>query len=162
MKLSNANDVEVADQSQDWTLDRPFIPWPVMPLIWHQNTTSAPRQLFVFVWACACRCVSCIILFYETLYDTFCWTMTLNIPLTTIPWLSCPLKIIVSNDTFLEWMIPQIHWVPAQALIPSKYHCTDSNPCVCKSAAIHSSARWTKWRVASSFLITERVDDKTN
>lgn len=49
MKLSNANDVEVADQSQDWTLDRPFIPWPVMPLIWHQNTTSAPRQLFVFV-----------------------------------------------------------------------------------------------------------------
>lgn len=140
---------------------------PVMPLIWDQNTASTLPQLFVFVWACACRCVSCVILFYGTLYDTIRWTLTLKIPPTTIAWLSCPLQIIVSNGLFLEWMIPPMHWVPVQALIPPNslsnyYHCSGSNPCACKSAAIHSCAGWTKWRVASRFLITERVDDKTN
>lgn len=150
-----------------WSVTRLDSGPPFYPLACHATYLASKHNVrsatvFVFVWACACRCVSCIISFYGTLYDTFCWTMTLNVPLPTIPWLSCPLKIIVSNGMFLEWIIPQIHWVPAQALIPSNYHCTDSNPCVCKSAAIHSSARWTKWRVASSFLITERVDDKTN
>lgn len=97
MKLPNANDVEVAEQSQGWTLDCPFIPWPVMPLIWHLNRTSTLRQLFVFEWACACRCVSCIISFCGMFYYTLCWTMILFGSFTTILWLSCPLKIIVSN-----------------------------------------------------------------
>lgn len=102
-ELPNANDVDGAQQSQGRTLDCPFILWPVMPLIWHQN---APRWLFVFVYACACRCVSCIILLCGTLYDTLC--MTFNIALAAILWLSCPLKITKSNGMFFQRTIPQI------------------------------------------------------
>lgn len=165
-KRPNANDVEVAEQSQDWTLDCTFIPVPVMKakLICHQNTAPAVRQSCVFVQVCACRYISRMLLFSGMSADAYCWTITLTILLAATLWLSCPLKIIGSNGVFLQRRMPQIQWVPARALIPTNslsnyYQCTDSNPRVCKSV-IHNSTRHKADRMESGIQLFDNRDSR--